>query len=574
MKELTSEEAAEKIAGKSPKGKPVEPIRAIPAPVAAEVPCLELWSVEDVIPTPDNPRRPINKGSAAFLELVESVRSLGILQPLVARLHPEEPGKLDLRAGHRRHAAAVEAGLPLVPVMVRVMDDRVAMEITVLENLQREDLTPMEEARGVDALRRTGHDLDDIAARMGKSRQWIHRRAQLLELTGAWRNFAEDWKISAAHLEMIARLPKEVQDGIFEQLTEDEYTRDECFFDPRSLAQLRAKIAEELRELKLAPWALDNTVLVPKAGACDVCPKRSGCQPDLFSEAEDGGDRCLDSECWQGKLSAWKKLREAELRKEHPGLVIIEGDGPPYNTRDKRALKSWEFTECKKAAEGAVPAMIAGGKGEGMLTWVKLERTGGKGTRETVRKNTPADKLAKASLDPAESAALLQEKIDAHEKRRWAWVAERLREILKDMVLPAAEEFRSAEGLCRLVAAFQTDTQGTIWVADRKETWKALADGFGQETKERVWQLVKGRIDSTLVVYKVSDIGPETHVSIQGACMLLGLDIANLKEQADREIPEPKSWEGLRKLAEAPAAAPAEPVKVKRVAKGKGGKVA
>lgn len=172
MREITDKKELERLMGKSPKGTPVEPIPPIPRPEPGDTPlmkaakagitvgspdpaclrdvaapCLRMVPVEDVVPTPDNPRKRIDTKAPDFLELVESVKALGILQPLVARPHPTQAGKLDLRAGHRRHEAARAAGLAEVPVMVREMSDRVAMEVTVLENLQRVDLTPMEEAR-------------------------------------------------------------------------------------------------------------------------------------------------------------------------------------------------------------------------------------------------------------------------------------------------------------------------------------------------------------------------------------------------------------------------------------------
>lgn len=538
---------------------------------AAEPGVFRLLPHGDVVPRGDNPRR-IDEKSKAFQDLVASVRSAGVITPGIGRPHPDLPGKVELLAGHRRHRAAGVVGLAEFPIIVRDLDDRTALEVLVFENLDRENLTALEEARGVDLLLKSKHEPAEIAGRMGKTVAWVARRVQLLQLTAKWKEWAEEWNIGAAHLELIARLDRGLQEELFDHLTEDEYILNECFFEPGSIAKLRGRLQEELRELKHAPWALDNAVLSPKAGACSVCPKRSGCQPDLFSDPEDAGDRCLDPECWGEKMATFKKQREAELRKEHPNLVIIEGKDAPWNDRDKRALPSWKFTECKKSAEGAVPALIACGKGEGSLTYVKLDSSNGGGTREKAAKpakGSAADKQAAASLDPKESAKLLKEKQEAHEQRRWAEVAKRLQRALDESNLPVAEDYRTAEGLLRLVRVFSADSTNNqaLWVSERGRTWAKVAQPFGIETLEAVWDQVKPRIRTTLEIYKVSDIGPETHAAIEGVAMLLCRDLAVLKQEVDEAIPEPKSWEQLRKLSEAPTPAKEKPEQSRSAAK-------
>lgn len=615
MKELDQQELAERLK-KSPK-KAVEPVKPIPAPVSGapvlcpgcrrdwhsmDMPfntelmrCAECVSADyektkaggangadgsgfrvvpaaHLIPREDNPRR-IDVKADSFRALVASICSAGIITPLIGRPHPERPECVELLAGHRRRLAGLEADLTEFPVIVRAMDDRTAMEVLVFENLDRENLTPLEEARGVQLMLNSGHDGQEIASRMGKTVQWVARRRQLLQLTAAWKQWAEEWNISAAHLELVARLERAVQDELFDVLTRDEYNTQECFFEPGSLSKLRARINDELRELKLAPWALDNAVLCPKAGACSVCPKRSGCQPDLFSDPEDAGDRCLDKKCWEEKRTAYQKQREAEMRKEHKDLVMVVGKDAPWQEADevrkRGALQSWQFTECKKSAEGAVPALIVCGKGEGSLTWVKPAAGGaGKGTREQAAKPSAAAKQAAASLNPAESAKLLAEKQEAHEQRRWAWVAKHLQEALDESNLPTAEEFRTPEGLLRLARVFGAALQDNqaMWVEARERTWKKLRMPFGVETLEAVWQQMKPAIRMTLEVYKVSDVGPWLHAGIEGAAMLLGREVPVLKAMADEAIPEPKAWEQLRKLAEAPApkSEPAKPANESR----------
>lgn len=580
-RELTPEEIQKRFAAKSPAGKPAEPIKPIPPPetpamgpimAAAMQPVVVgrppdlgspptpsgQWTVVakgKLIPREDNPRH-VNTKSKSFGELVESIRAAGIVTPLLGRPHPQMPGCVELLAGHRRRLAGEAAGLEEYPVVVREMDDRTALEMLVFENLDRENLTPLEEARGVDLLLKSNHEAAEIASRMGKTVQWVARRRQLLQLTAAWKKWAEEREVSAAHLELVARLPKAAQEDLFEELTEDyDGETDTLWMGAGTLANLRDKIAAHLMELKGAPWDLDNAVLLPKAGACSACPKRSGCQPTLFGDTEDGGDRCLDQACWKEKRKAHIERRKAELQKEHKGLVLIRGKGADWD-EGKGALSDYQFKECKANTAGAKPALIVCGKGEGSLTWVQTGERGG--TRETVAektKDSAAAKQAKASLDPKESAKLLAEKQEAHELRRWAWVCRRLQEMIDEAELPLEPSMQTAAGLCEMVALFGTDN--TSYLTARAKPWEALqkvSTAGGMETRQEVWRFVRPKLKQTLEVFTVSSISKEHHAAIKGAAWLMGTTVAALKADADAEIPEPKSWEQLRKLSEAPAA--------------------
>lgn len=523
-----------------------------PTPPAAE---MAWWATELVWPTPDNPRRQIDTAAAPFLELVASVKVHGILQPLIARPHPSEPGVLDLRAGNRRLLAAKAAGLAMVPVMVREMDDRTAMEITVLENMNREDLTPMEEARGVDALIRTGHDLDEIAERLGKTRGWVARRAGLLALTGEWIRWAEEWKISAAHMELMARLPKGLQDQLFEELTVQACEMDVYFFAPGSLNELRDRLNGELRRLKLAPWGLEDALLVPVAGSCAGCSKRTGCQPDLFVDVDEQligeEDRCLDAECWGLKARASKAARADELAAKHGKVLKLSSRG---GRGGKGVLDWWQFQEAAEGDEGAVPGVYESGEKEGMLAWVKPTRGGELSIEEEEKKlgkrAEKAQQAAKASMDPEASAALLADKLAGLEARRWKWVGEKLGKALAEAMEPVAEEYRSAEGLCRLAAGFGAGD------GSAGDGWEEARQPYGKDLTETLWLRIRWGIARELghVVKDCKAAGIQKAEYLHVA-HLLGMNLDLLKIEADEAIPEPATWQQLRKLTEAPAPA-------------------
>lgn len=626
MKELTPKEAADKLA-RSLKDKDVTPIAPIPKPGgttgirnatagvqgtpppsdppeslpvmaaamditvvgrppeigatdegAGAAPCLRMARVEDVVPTPDNPRKRIDTKAPDFLELVESVKALGILQPLVARPHPQQPGKLDLRAGHRRHEAAKVAGLTEVPVMVREMSDRVAMEVTVLENLQRVDLTPMEEARGVKLLKESGHDLEEIAAQMGKSRAWIMRRANLLNLDEQWQEWGEEKGISAAHLELIARYDERTQLRLFGELAEG-YGWNELFLSPGSLGDLKARLAEDMRELLLAPWSLDDATLDAKAGACAQCPKRSNCQPDLFDEQETaGGDRCLDENCWQRKMDVFKERREAALRVEHPGLIKVAGKGgSTYLTGGKRvagALDNWDYDKSKAKAKDAVPALVISGEGEGTLIWVKPKSHSSGHAKQKLQ--TAAGRQAAASQDPKACEELLEEKRAQLDQRRTAWVIERLLAVLDEMERPAPT-FDNEAGYLALVASFGTAPLAGGFAGEEEVPycWDTQPNG-GVMARRAAWEMVKPRIRQEMFFERSGSIRERHREGCQWIANLIGADINALKEQSEKEIPEPKAWEQLRKLAEAPPPAKEKPEQkpAKKAAAKKKGKAA
>lgn len=491
------------------------------------------------------------------MELVASVRVHGILQPLIARPHPTAPGVLDLRAGNRRLMAALEAGLRMVPVMVREMDDRTAMEITVLENMNREDLTPMEEARGVDALIRTGHDLDEIAERLGKTRGWVVKRAGLLALTGEWIRWAEEWKISAAHMELLARLPKGLQDQLFEELTVQACEMDVYFFAPGSLTELRDRLNGELRRLKLAPWGLDDALLVPVAGSCAGCSKRTGCQPDLFVDVDEQligeEDRCLDAECWGLKARASKAARADELAAKHGKVLKLSSRG---GRGGKGVLEWWQFEEAAEGDEGAVPGVYESGEKEGMLAWVKPTRNGediianeeAEEKKQLGKRAEKAQKEAKASLDPEASAALLEEKLAGLEARRWKWVGEKLGQAMEQAEEPVAEEYRSAEGLCRLAAGFGAGD------GSREEGWNEAKKPYGKDMAFWLWLMIRDNISDHLAyVIKACSAAEKQKEEYVNIAHLLGMNLDLLKIEADEAIPEPATWQQLRKLTEAPA---------------------
>lgn len=159
----------------------------------------------DITPSAEQPRKNFNEES--LRELAESIRRQGILQPLLVR--PLGDG-YQLVAGERRWRAAKLAGLGKVPVIIRVMDDKDVMAAALIENLQREDLNPVEEARALAKLQET-LDLtqDALASRLGKSRPAIANALRLLRLSPAAQDDVEQGRMSAGHARCLLTLETE-----------------------------------------------------------------------------------------------------------------------------------------------------------------------------------------------------------------------------------------------------------------------------------------------------------------------------------------------------------------------------
>ncbi|MGE8660185.1 MAG: ParB/RepB/Spo0J family partition protein [Achromobacter sp.] len=138
-----------------------------------------LYPRDDVIPSKTNPRKRFDQ--EALQELAGSLRKHGILQPILCREHPTEAGKLELIAGERRWRAAGIAKLTHIPVRIIAVDDLEMLELQVIENLQRQDLHPIEEAESYEALLAANKDnadygVNEMAVRLKKSRAYsLHR---------------------------------------------------------------------------------------------------------------------------------------------------------------------------------------------------------------------------------------------------------------------------------------------------------------------------------------------------------------------------------------------------------------
>lgn len=209
--------------------------------------------LECVVESGENPRKKLDV--SALAELTESVRRQGVLQPVLVR--PVAGGTADrpryeLVAGHRRLAAAKAVGLLTLPVTVRELSDAEALEVALLENLQRADLSPLEEARGYQRLgKMPGYDVAKVAAKIGRSVKYVYDRMKLLALTKDAQALLVEEKITAGHAILLARLsPADQARAMAEHAL---FQRQNLLFDPEheggdESGQMKAVSVRELED--------------------------------------------------------------------------------------------------------------------------------------------------------------------------------------------------------------------------------------------------------------------------------------------------------------------------------------
>lgn len=266
----------------------------------------------DLRPSKTNPRKRFSLES--LNDLAASISAQGIRQPILVR--PKAAGTpYEIVAGERRYRAAQIAGLARVPVLISPMDDREALEVQVVENLQRSDLTEMEEAESYRAMLdlREGekpiYTAELLAARFGKERSHVYRRLALLRLIAPGREALDSGKLAPSTAVLVARIPSaESQAEALEQILAPKHKK-----EPLSVIEARELVARSfLQSLVGAPFKLQDAELVASAGPCSTCPKMSDNCAALFTEEEQASMKkkkvCTDPACYRAKLdAAWRQ---------------------------------------------------------------------------------------------------------------------------------------------------------------------------------------------------------------------------------------------------------------------------
>jgi ParB family chromosome partitioning protein len=191
-------------------------------------------------PSPSQPRRLFNKNS--INELADSIKAKGLVQPLVVRPSPSDANSYEIIAGERRWRAAQIAQLHEVPAVIRNFNDTEALEIAIIENVQRSDLSPIEEAAGYKRLiENHGHTQEDLSGIVGKSRSHIANIIRLLSLPQSIQDMITEGKISSGHARAI------MNSAFPEQLAEKIINENLSVRDAENLAKDKKGIIKKLK---------------------------------------------------------------------------------------------------------------------------------------------------------------------------------------------------------------------------------------------------------------------------------------------------------------------------------------
>jgi ParB family chromosome partitioning protein len=324
-----------------------------------------------------NPRRIFEE--SALKELADTIRTNGVLSPLLVR--PKSERSFEIVFGARRYRAAQLAKAATVPVRIKNMTDAEVLEAQLIENLQRRDVHPMEEAQGFKALldlEEPKYSIEQIGAKTGKSPSYIAARLKLVELTPLVTEAFYAEEIGVGHALLLAKLPADRQEEALKECFREEWSGSADRKAKRILLPVRTLhvwIEQHiLLLLKDAPFDKRNAHLVAIAGSCVDCPRRTGHNKLLFADLGKL-DACTDPSCYQAKVDAHititvaakpklVQISTAYSRPQDGSAVIprsqytaIQEEKP----KDKEQAKRPEYKTCKFTTE----AIIAEGSGKG-----------------------------------------------------------------------------------------------------------------------------------------------------------------------------------------------------------------
>lgn len=264
---------------------------------------------------------PPTEKSKDVLELAESITKHGVKQPVLVRLHPKTPGKFQLIFGHRRLIASKVAGKELIPANIDNVADEDVLELQVTENLQRVNPHPMDEAvayKSLISLKK--YSTAELSSRFGKSEDYILQRLKLNDLIPELQVEFKKEQMLLGHALLLARLQPADQKEAKKQASHKSFLNE-------TIGDIEDWIERYvINKLSNAPFDIKDEKLVPSAGACTVCPKRSGAGNLLFADVKEN-DRCFDKKCFTAKCNIAFKSKIKEVAETQPEVVMIRS---PY----------------------------------------------------------------------------------------------------------------------------------------------------------------------------------------------------------------------------------------------------
>lgn len=368
-----------------------------------------------------NPRKNFHQGKLG--ELADSIKASGVHQPILVRPLPgtrlaetfgfrrkgEPLPTHEIVSGERRYRASLIAGAATIPALIRPLTDDQVLEIQLVENLQRDDLTELEEAEGYERLmQHNSITAEAVGDKIGKSRSYVYARLKLLDLCIEAKTALRDGTIDASRALLIARIPDgQLQAKALAYATTKSGYRDEV----PGVRDLQSWLQQNVMlRLERAPFQIADANLVEAAGSCKVCPKRTGANPDLFADVE-GADICTDPACYQGKEAAHRLAIVSKA--EAKGMTVIDGAAAKkICTQHNSQLKGYSLLS-QQRDDAATPGKLGKLLGKDAPAPVLIENPWTKELIEAV----PTDEaeavlLAKGLIKATTSAVRQQSELD------------------------------------------------------------------------------------------------------------------------------------------------------------------
>ena len=310
-------------------------------------------ALDTIAESKSNPRKRFD--AEKLKELAENVRQHGVLQPILVRPLPDgKAERYELVAGARRYRASKAAGRESIPARVVALSDAEALEIQCIENVLRDDLHELEEAEGYAKLLSLGKDYtpDIISVKVGKSRQYIYGRLQLLKLEPKLKDSFYQGQMNVAVALRLARLQPANQLAAFKYFQGNGHSTTEFTATVRDVDEWIER--EVFLNLDSAAFKKDDATLYPEAGPCTACPKRTGASPLLFPDlARSMSNVCSDPACFKVKIERFVQLQV----KQNPDAVKITSGYLDWQRQENAKQQGVisEYTECR---EGACPHAV------------------------------------------------------------------------------------------------------------------------------------------------------------------------------------------------------------------------
>lgn len=267
---------------------------------------IALVALANVQPSGYNPRKNFNE--ASLTELSESIRQQGVLQPIGVR--PIENDRFEIVFGERRYRAALMAGLEEIPAIVMEISDETAEEMAVTENLQRKDVTPIEEANAYQKLIDSGrHDVQSLAVQFGKNENYIRTRLKFVSLIPEIALLLEQDEITISVATEICRFGEEIQREVY-----DKHLKEGIQYNSwRGMkASDVARNIERQYTTDLERYAFDKTL-------CLSCPHNTN---NMMLFCEGGCGNCSNRTCLAEMNASYLTEKAVRLMEEHPDLSL------------------------------------------------------------------------------------------------------------------------------------------------------------------------------------------------------------------------------------------------------------